>query len=221
MINRIVIAPHVDDEVIGAAASLGPDALVFYVGVDDFHVVNRSERYHEALKASEIGEYKIRFPYLSELNEEIPYRVSFHHLEYKVNQYYKRFNELIAGFETLFEAEEPNEVLLPWPSYNQDHQTVYHTALVALRPHDQNYFVKRVLLYEEPDCWWPNNSLEQFKPQLYRELNLDQKLKMYNAMPSQIRGHRSPEHLVALAKVRGAVCGYEFAEAYQIIRWTE
>jgi LmbE family N-acetylglucosaminyl deacetylase len=219
MIDRIVIAPHADDEVIGAAASLGPDTLVFYVGVDDFHVVSKHDRYLEVLASAEIGKYLVRLPYIAV--EGRPSWVSFHHGDYKVNYYYDKFKQLISEFESLFEEERPREVLLPWPSYNQDHQTAYHAALVALRPHDTNHFVKNVLLYEEPDCWWPNNSLEQFRPSLYRELDLEHKLNMYRAMPSQIRGHRSTDHLAALAKIRGAEANLDFAEAYQILRWVE
>lgn len=215
--HRIVIAPHVDDEVIGVAASLGPETLVFYVGVDDFHVVSKLERYEEALRAADIGKYLIRFPYFA--TENNPSWVSFHHGDYKVNYYYDKFKQLVSEFETLFESEQPEEILIPWPSYNQDHQTTYHAALIASRPHDINHFIKRVLAYEEPDCWWQPK--EPFKPQLYRELNLAKKLNMYKAMASQVRGHRAPEHLEALARVRGAASGYEFAEAYSILRWIE
>lgn len=217
MIKRVVLAPHVDDEVIGAASSVGSDTLVFYVGVDDFHGVSKLGRYQEASESAKIGRYFFRFPYF--IPDEIPDYVSFHHGDYKVNYYYDKFKQLISEFETLFESEQPEEVLLPWPSYNQDHQTVYDAAMIALRPHDQNWFVKRVFAFEEPDCWWQPR--EPFKPQLYRELNLAHKLNMYRAMPSQVRGHRAPEHIEALARFRGAASNFEFAEAYQILRWVE
>lgn len=204
MFNRIVIAPHIDDEVIGASAVLDSETLVFYIGVDEFHIVDSLTRIREAKASSEIGGYHLRFAAKG---------------NYVVNNYEKDFGILIEDLEQLFRQETPNEVFLPWPSYNQDHQTVYDAAMVALRPHDNNHFVKRVFLYEEPDCFWQPRT--PFVPNYFKGLDLERKLSMYGAMPSQVRSYRSKEHLSSLAKVRGAACGYEFAEAYNILRIIE
>ena len=202
MTKRLIIAPHVDDDVIGCGGILGPDCMVFYCGVDDFHVVSRADRLEEAKKAQNLGKYITELP----------------HPSFPVNHYQEHLTELIQHFENQIFVWQPDEVLFPWPSYNQDHQAVYKAAMVATRPHDQNHFVKRVLLYEEPDCMY---HAEQFRPDVYREIDIIRKLELYNLMASQVRGHRSPEHIKALAQVRGAASNYAFAEAFQVVRWVE
>jgi LmbE family N-acetylglucosaminyl deacetylase len=203
-VKRLVIAPHVDDDVIGCGGILNEDALVYYVGVDDFHVVSAPKRRAEAMRVA----------------VETGHRYFWPNGKHIVNHYANSLNVLIEEFEGLFQREKPNEVLLPWPSYNQDHRTVYDAAMVALRPHDRNQFVPRVLLYEEPDCFWPMLGAP-FVPNLYRLIDIERKIDLYKLMPSQVRGMRSPEHLRSLARVRGAACMSDAAEAYHILRWVE
>lgn len=196
---RLVIAPHVDDDVIGCGGILDDKALVFYGGVDEFHGVSRAERMKEAEAVAARTGHKILYGNNS------------------VNSY--QFTDMKDQLESLINLYEPEEVLLPWPSYNQDHQTVYDAAMVALRPHDRNYFVKRVLLYEEPDCFWQPRS--PFVPNLFREIDGTEKVTRYFLMSSQVRNHRAPAHILALATVRGAACNKPHAEAFHILRWVE
>lgn len=199
---KLVIAPHVDDDVIGCGGILDSLTKVYYCGVDTFHMVSETERGEEAQYLSERTGHKYNWPPRSK----------------NVNKY--DFSLLKDWFEEEIDFVRPDEVLLPWPSYNQDHQTVYKAAMVALRPHDTNWFVNRVLLYEEPDCFWPGMG-EVFRPNLYREIDIDEKIERYRCMPSQIRGHRSEEHIRSLATIRGAASNCLAAEAYHIIRWCE
>lgn len=196
---KLVIAPHVDDDVIGCGGILDADTLVYYCGVDEFHGVSRELRQKEAENVA------------ARTGQKILYGQNI------VNSY--QFTALKDQLESLINSYEPEEVLLPWPSYNQDHQTVYDAAMVALRPHDRNYFVKRVLLYEEPDCFWQPRT--PFIPNLFRDINIMEKIVRYELMASQLRGHRSPEHILALARIRGAACNLPAAEAYHILRWVE
>ena len=199
---KLIIAPHVDDDVIGCGGMLGPDCHVLYVGVDSYHIVSAEERHAEAERAGAIGGHSWEWP--GQLNV--------------VNRYELR--NMITTLDLALIRHRPDEVYLPWPSYNQDHRTVYEAAMVALRPHDTNWFVPRVLLYEEPDCWWPMLG-QPFVPTFYRPIDIERKLKLYRAMPSQIRGHRSEEHLRALAAVRGGAIMRPFGEAYHVLRWVE
>ena len=63
-----------------------------------------------------------------------------------------------------------------------------------------------------------NNS---FKPNYFIQINIDRKVKAYKALTSQVRSFRSPEMLEQMASLRGKQSGYEYAEAYKILRWVE
>ena len=126
---------------------------------------------------------------------------------------------MIGAFEEAINRLKPDEIYIPNPSYNQDHRTVYNAAMVALRPHDLNHFVKKVLIYEEPQVYLWNNTSREFKPNYFVPININKKIKAYKMMASQVRTFRSPEMLKAMALLRGGQGNCKYAEGSQIIRW--
>lgn len=221
---KLIIAPHVDDDVLGCGGILGPDCVVFYVGVDNFHMVSWKERQLEAMRvALEADVLHLYFPAPVVTNGVLTTK----HLNLYsygsnvVNQYH--VPELIPQFEQIMyhEGYDFDAVYLPYPSYNQDHRAVYDAAMVALRPHDTNPLIPRVLLYEEPEQFWPYSPGQPFVPNYFVPIDVSRKVKLYNLMPSQVRGHRSVDMIVDLASVRGAAIMCESAEAFQILRWVE
>jgi len=90
---------------------------------------------------------------------------------------------------------------------------------VALRPHDRNFFVKKVMVYEAAHdvIWNPKKmNLNYFVP-----IDIERKIKAYELHKSQVRGMRSPQLLREIAAVRGAASNCRYAEAFQILRWCE
>lgn len=203
--KRLIVAPHIDDDVIGCGGIMSQGDYVLYIGVDDFHVISAEGRIDEAEATMRIAGTKRLGP---------PYK------SFVVNRYRESFVKLIGYLEDTLASIEPDEVLLPWPSYNQDHQAVYDAAMVALRPHDKNPMISRVLLYEEPDCYFSGIG-RQFEPTLFREIDIEKKLELVKAMPSQLRGHRSLHHIRALATVRGAAIMRPYAEAFHVVRYVD
>ena len=51
-------------------------------------------------------------------------------------------HDFIDAFQDLINTYTPQTVYIPYTSYNQDHRAIYNAAMVALRPHDKNWFVK-------------------------------------------------------------------------------
>lgn len=221
--TRLIIAPHVDDDVIGCGGTMGPGDVVLYLGVDKHHVVRRDARFREASHAAAIAGHEFIWPvYESDNVKDFDDAwLAGYQCERLVNWYSLVVPGIIADIERWVNDLRPDTVVLPWPSYNQDHRATYDAAMVALRPHDKNHFVKRVMLYEEPDCFWPHLGAGAFVPTYFRQIDWKRKRDMYETMPSQIRGHRDPEHLFALATIRGAAIMAPFAEAYHVLRWVE
>ena len=205
MSKILIVAPHTDDEVLSAASFLEEnleDVTIFYHTEDhaafDISVL-RAES--DALVAF-LGCNKIVSNIdMNDLLDTVPVR------------------DLVNEYEQLLYDVAPHTVVLPNPSYNQDHRAVYDAALTAMRPHDRIPFVKRVLVYEEPETFGTLRNCRPFMPQYFRKLDVDRKIKLNEFYQSQIRGHRSFDQLRSIAHVRGMQSGYEYAEAFEVLRW--
>ena len=197
-VATLVVAPHIDDEVLGCFAFLGPETKVLYCGVESRTYVSADERMGELEKASD----SLGFTW--EL------------LDNTVNRY--QVADLIEPIERLQNEHQPHTVLIPQPSsYNQDHRAVFEAAMVATRPHDQNHLAARVLVYEQPHTvLWP--AAPGTEVTVFREIDIEAKVAAYRLYESQVREHRSPQLVEALARLRGAQAGYPFAEGFGLKR---
>ena len=202
--SRLVISPHIDDEILGCGGILDDKCFVIECGVDEFHVVSREERIIELQNAALFLGF------------------SFEILNGQVNSYNRR--DFIEPFTRFLNKIKPTEVYIPYPSYNQDHQEIYQASIIALRPQDLNFFVPRVLVYEETQVldWDYGYSLsDSFKPNFFKEIDIDRKLIAYQMLESQVRPFRSPEYLREMASLRGRQSGLRYAEAFMCLRNVE
>ena len=205
--KKMIIAPHVDDDVLGCGGIIDKNTVVLYCGLNESDIPNRPSLQTRLSEADILSEY---------LDHK------YHLLENKVNNY--AVADLITPIENFINKTTPEEIYIPYPSYNQDHRIVYEAALVALRPHDRNFFVKRVFVYEQPHVflWDHSHQIDGcFKPNYYKKINIQKKIEAYKLMKTQVRDFRSPKILEAMALLRGSQAAYEHAEAFQIIRWVE
>jgi len=205
--KTLIIAPHIDDEVYGCSSYLWEEnIIVLYVTSNHATVVNGDYIKENRTLVESLG-------FQAEYIWPLRHKSNFLDLNGQAN--------LIDEFEKVINAQKPELVLIPSPSYNQDHRMVYDAALTAMRPHDIVHFVKRILLYEEPDTWGTMRKPSPFNANYYRKLDLEFKLKLMSIYKSQLRGHRTPEHIEAIARVRGMQANMEYAEAFEVVRWIE
>ena len=195
--RNLILAPHADDEVLGCYSFLGPDTFVLYFGIEDRPYVSRQQRIQEIRAAAQRQGFVWKA------------------LEFEVNEY--RTTELISIIEETIQRLKPALVLSPQPSYNQDHRAVYDAAMVATRPHDENWFVDAVLLYEQPHSVLWKHARER-APNFFVPINIDEKVDLYAIYETQVRDHRSPELLRALACLRGAQIRVPHAEGFFVQR---
>ena len=197
--KTLVISPHCDDEVLGCGGAIAnrDNVFVYYLGVDVFHVVDRDERLAEV---KDVSEY-LHFDYRIGNNV--------------VNHYDRKI--LINEITDVINEVKPEEIFIPNPSYNQDHQETYDACLVALRPHDMNHFVKTVFVYEvDQYLLWGENS---FIPNCFEPIETFKKVHAYELHKSQNRVFRPSSLISAMAQVRGLSCRCGGAEAFKILRY--
>jgi LmbE family N-acetylglucosaminyl deacetylase len=195
--NSLVFSPHADDEVLGCYSFLSPDCHVVYFGIEDRAYVSRKERVREVDRCAD----KLGFQWDA--------------LLHPVNSYH--VPSLIPDMERFIAELKPSTVLLPQPSYNQDHRAVYDAGMAALRPHDKNWPVPVVLVFEQPDSILWRHGMES-EPTYFRPIDIEEKLHCYSLYASQVRGHRSPDSIRAMALLRGTQAGMGFAEGFTVRR---
>lgn len=204
----LVIAPHPDDEVLGCGgvlAEYGKNAFILYVTAHHPAVDDKDYAKEYLSVVNEIGANVFYGPVLHATNE-------LHTLPITI---------LIQRFEEQINLLKPDTVFVCFPSYNQDHRVVFDALITAIRPHDKNWFVKNVLVYEQPETLHTNRlSTLPFEPNVFVEIDIQKKLGLYHLYKSQIRGHRNIETIKGLAVLRGSFIGKPYAEAFACIRMT-
>lgn len=206
--KTLLIAPHIDDEVLGCFSAIAEDTFILYCGFDESHI-----QFDWVRDRPESAE---RLNELKRLSNEFGFQYEV--LKNKVNHY--EITKLLPDFEKYINQVKPLQIFLPVPSYNQDHRAVYEAALTALRPHDVNHFVKRVFMYEQVQDLW-NHNYHNFNPTYFKKVDIENKIKAYKILASQVRSFRSPEMLENLAAVRGIQANVDYAEAFEVIRFIE
>jgi LmbE family N-acetylglucosaminyl deacetylase len=215
----LVIAPHPDDEVLGAGGMIarcadeGRRVAVVIVTRGEAHLfdpelIERGRR--EAVEAHALlGVAETRFlDFPAARLDEVPHR------------------ELNAALAGVVAELRPETVLVPFRGdVHMDHQLVFDSAMVAVRP-SNGCLVREVLAYEtlSETNWNAGRGISApFVPDCFVriEAQIHRKLRAMATYASQVREfphERSVEALAALARVRGATVGAAAAEAFITIR---
>lgn len=117
----------------------------------------------------------------------------------------------------------PEMVLLPFPDRHIDHRWIFDASVVACRPVHPRA-PRTVLAYETlSETHWNVGGIEpSFIPDFYVDITdyMDRKIEALNCYASQIHNvpSRSIEATRALAKFRGSQNGCGYAEAFKVVR---
>lgn len=224
----LVVAPHADDEAIGCgglilkAVAQGAQVSILVVSVGDLvRVGDGGEKRTGSERVDEVE--RVRAFYKAH-DAEVFMTDEQRHM--RLDAIPRR--DLVAVLERearlSIQNVKPHLVLLPFPSYNQDHEAVCRAGITACRPHDPRALSvpPAVWLYEYPPNSWclPH---ERFTPNVYVDISehLQGKIDSYLLYESQARSgmhQNSPENIKTLALLRGKEVGVEAAEAYQALR---
>lgn len=214
----VVIAPHMDDEVLGVGGTIarhvaeGDEVYVCFIAHRIYGHKFDEERnkieIQSALKAKRVLGYK-EAEFLN-LNDE--------RLDVCIQ-------DILIPLENYIKKIDPEIVYLNHRGDNhQDHRAVFHAAMVALRPF-ANKKIEKILCYEVPSSTEqspPFNELA-FLPNFYVNIEkyLDTKieaLKCYQTEKREFPHPRSDKGIEILAMKRGLEIGFNAAEAFMLIR---
>jgi LmbE family N-acetylglucosaminyl deacetylase len=211
-----VIAPHPDDEVLGAGGTIarfadeGIEVSVLIVSghlpplypPEAFETTRREAE--ESLKLLGVSRWEfLKIP------ATLVHKIPVAELNGKISRFVRETNSEV--------------VLLPFPDRHIDHRTIFDSSVVACRP-VRDSAPKIVLAYETlSETHWNVPGIEPtFAPDFFVDTSLymDKKQAALNSYASQILSapSRSLDACMALAKFRGSQNGCTYAEAFKVVR---
>ncbi|MGD8106332.1 PIG-L deacetylase family protein [Pantoea sp. FN0302] len=131
----------------------------------------------------------------------------------------------VQQLDTLIEDIQPELLLLPVPSFHQEHQWVYNCCIAATRPTKNQRSLRLIAAYEYPAAGWGNSSSwDSSRGALYINISdyLAAKLAMLAEHQSQMSATKnaliSLDGVKRLASFRGVEAGYDYAEMLYLMR---
>lgn len=233
--KRIVaISPHSDDVELGCAGYLakaiaqGHDVIVVLVLAQSINAFNgerisyrrRLDEFRESMDELRVTNWKV----LIESSD-----ADFDLATHPKSDVVKQLDSIICGAFT----PTPNtdvEVLLPVPSFHQEHQYVYECSIAATRPTKGTlYRPSRVLAYTYPGgSWGPSSAFDTSKGGLYVDITgdpMDRKLRALAKHKSQ--NVQAKSQLISIDSVAkqcaywGCEIGVGYAELLYFLRGFE
>lgn len=229
----LVISPHADDETYGCAGtiarikSLGGEVRVILTSVADLAHYGESgdgSRSTVVSHRTRVDEFESVMKHLEVDDWEVLFTDTQTHLALDVVPR-KTLVALIESDARLsIDRLEPTMVMIPAPSYNQDHEALYRACVTATRPGapGQKYTVPFVLAYDNTSLFW-SGEVTRFHPNLYIDVSefLGVKIDALGLHTSQVREslyHGSPEGLDLATRTRGREVSVEAAEGFVLLR---
>ncbi len=216
--NILVIAPHLDDEVLGCGGTIARHLKE----ADSVSVCFIAHRIYDHKFDKEKSE--IEKKHATEAKKVLGYKESVF-FELNDERLDASVQDIIIPLEEYVSKVKPQVVYCPFrEDNNQDHRAVFDAARVALRPL-ATAFIKNVYMYEVPSSTEQSPNLAEcaFLPNYYVEINdyIEKKIEAFRCYATENRSYphpRSEEALRILAQKRGTEVGFRFAEAFMLLR---
>jgi LmbE family N-acetylglucosaminyl deacetylase len=216
--RALVIAPHPDDEILGAGGTI---ARLCAEGTEVTVVAACSDLppLYDASVAPQVEAEARRAHSLLGVAESV-----FLDLP-SVEVSRGSVAELNGALQAVVDRVRPELVLIPFPDRHVDHKAVFDAAMVVTRPVGAGTGIRTVAMYETvSETFWNAPGAEpSFVPNWTVEITgtIDRKTGAFRCFESQLQAFprpRSPEALEALSLFRGSQSAVAYAEAFQIAR---
>ena len=221
MMNKtaLVITPHPDDETLGCGGTLlvlkNKGYQINWLIITDILEEFGFSKEKIQSRNKEIDTVSQRYGFVNVIRIGIPTS--------KVDEISK--GELVGKISNTFNEIKPNIIFVPF--YNDvhtDHKAIAEATISCTKWFRYPY-VEKVLYYEtlsETD-FNIDSTASRFNPNVYIDISeyLDEKLsimKIYESEMNEFPFPRSEKAIRSLAYIRGAQCGAEAAEAFELLR---
>jgi LmbE family N-acetylglucosaminyl deacetylase len=219
----LVIAAHPDDEVLGMGGTVaklsaqGVECHLLIVTDGSSSQYRDSDNLKEIIEAKKLETKKcadllgfktIHYGELPDMKlDQTPHIV---------------INQVI---ERTIDKLQPDAVFTHfWGDVNRDHQEVYKSTLVAVRP-VMGQVVKELYCYRVPSSteWTPNKADTMFMPNVFVDIEMfaEQKYKAFSCYSTELRDYphpRSVQYLRETDKAAGLRVGLLVAEEFVLLR---
>lgn len=215
--KTLIVAPHPDDEVLGAGGTLlrrkMEGASIGWLIMTGISVENGWSAEKVMQRKREIEQIGDLFGFDSVFE-----------LDFPTTQLDRiPMSELVDAISRVIKSYEPNEIFIPHRSdIHSDHRITFD-SVASCTKWFRNPSVKRVLSYETLSetefSFSPNQS---FNPNFFINIegHLEGKLQAMNIYSSEMGDFpfpRSNEAISALATFRGSCSGFKVAEAFELL----
>ena len=216
----LAIAAHPDDETLGCGGTL----LKHKAAGDNIFWLIATEAYSPKWPQEVILEKSNEVSDIAEAyGMENYFKLGFHSGQLDTIP----FTELMDRVQDVITKVSPDTVyLVHHRDVHTDHQILFTAAMSVLKPiHMATHGVKRVVSFETlssteaavsgTNSTFSPNIFGDITPYMERKIDI---LEMYKSESQHDPLPRGPSALRALARVRGATIGVEYAEAFMLVR---
>lgn len=216
--NILIIAAHLDDEVLGCGGTIArhlenkDNLCVCFIAHRVYDHKFNGKKYEiekrHAHKAKKMLGYK----------EAVFFNLKDERLDASVQ-------DIIILLEKYVNKVKPETAYIPFVGdNNQDHRAVYDAARVVFRPIAAP-FVENLFMYEVPSSTEQSPPLRDgsFLPNYHVDITktICKKIETFKCYKSERRAYphpRSGKAIKILAQKRGIEIGFEYAEAFMVLR---
>ena len=221
--NRIlIISAHPDDEVLGAGGTM----LRHKKQGDELHWLIVTRISEEQGFAKDMVERRKKE--IEKISKIIGF-AGVHQLDYPTMSLSSQsLIRLIPDISKIVTEIKPDTIYtMNRSDAHSDHRIIFD-AVAACTKSFRYPFIKKFLMYEtlSETEFAPALPEKQFIPNYYVDISayLDKKIELMKVYQSELGEHpfpRSIKNIEALASLRGAFAGVEYAEAFQIVHFIE